>query len=179
MNTILAFASTDRPEVDQAGSKALADADLDLRALAQERTVLIDKIKKSPLVARVMDSRGKIYRPPRKAAQEGELAGVAISPGVVQGKVKVLHRAAGKPLLPGEILVTRATDPGWTPLFINAGGIILEIGGVLQYGAVVAREYGIPCVSGLDGATDKLRDGQMVEVDGSNGIVRILDSPPT
>ena len=59
--------------------------------------------------------------------------------------------------------------------FINAGGIILEIGSALQHGAVVAREYGIPCASGLDGATDKLKDGQMVEVDGSNGIVRILE----
>jgi phosphoenolpyruvate synthase/pyruvate phosphate dikinase len=92
----------------------------------------------------------------------------------VQGRVKVLQRADEKPLLPGEILVARVTDPGWTPLFIHAGGIILEIGGALQHGAVVAREYGIPCVSGLTGATELLKDGQMVEVDGSNGIVRIL-----
>ncbi len=77
---------------------------------------------------------------------------------------------------PGEILVARATDPGWTPLFINARGIILEIGGALQHGAVVAREYGIPCVSGLDGATTVLKDGQLVEVDGSHGQVRILES---
>ena len=67
----------------------------------------------------------------------GELVGVPISAGVVQGTVKVLHRADEKKLLPGEILVTRATDPGWTPLFIHAGGIILEIGGALQHGAVV------------------------------------------
>lgn len=154
--------------------RALAAAALDLRALAQERSVLINKIKRSHLVARVIDSRGKIFYPPRKAAQDGELAGVSISPGVVQGRVKVLHRADEKPLLPGEILVTRATDPGWTPLFINAGGIVLEIGGALQHGAVVAREYGIPCVSGLAGATDTLKDGQMVEVDGTNGIVRLL-----
>jgi pyruvate,water dikinase len=94
----------------------------------------------------------------------------------VRGSVKVLHRADEKPLLPGEILVTRATDPGWTPLFIHAGGIVLEIGGALQHGAVVAREYGIPCVSGLAGATDVLKDGQLVEVDGSNGTVRILET---
>jgi pyruvate,water dikinase len=155
--------------------RALADAALDLRDLARERTEFIDRAKKSPLVARVIDSRGKIYHPPRKEAAAGELAGVSISPGVVRGRVKVLHRADEKPLLPGEILVTRATDPGWTPLFIHAGGIVLEIGGVLQHGAVVAREYGIPCVSGLAGATDTLKDGQMVEVDGTNGIVRILD----
>jgi phosphoenolpyruvate synthase/pyruvate phosphate dikinase len=155
---------------------ALNDSSLDLRALAKERTFILNKIKKSHLIPRVIDSRGKIYHPPRKDAKAGELIGVSISPGIVQGKVKVLHRIDEKKLLPGEILVTKVTDPGWTPLFINAKGIILEIGSVLQHGAVVAREYGIPCVSGLDGATDKLKDGQMVEVDGSNGIVRILEN---
>ena len=153
---------------------AQADPALDLRALAQERTVLTNKIRKSKLVARIINSRGKIYYPPRKAGADGELSGVPISPGVVHGRVKVLHSASEKKLLPGEILVACATDPGWTPLFINAKGIILEIGGALQHGAVVAREYGIPCVSGLDDATSLLKDGQLVEVDGSNGIIRIL-----
>jgi phosphoenolpyruvate synthase/pyruvate phosphate dikinase len=154
---------------------AQADPALDLRALAQERTVLTNKIRKNKLVARIIDSRGKIYYPLRKAGAGGELSGVPISPGVVHGRVKVLHSASEKKLLPGEILVARVTDPGWTPLFINAKGIILEIGGALQHGAVVAREYGIPCVSGLDDATSLLKDGQLVEVDGSNGIIRILE----
>jgi phosphoenolpyruvate synthase/pyruvate phosphate dikinase len=158
-------------DIDRAG----IDPTLDLRALAHERTVLINKIRKSHLVARIIDSRGKIYFPPHQAVTDGELTGVPISPGVVQGRVKVFRHATDKQLLPGEILVARATDPGWTPLFINARGIILEIGGALQHGAVIAREYGIPCVSGLDDATSKLKDGQLVEVDGSNGIVRILE----
>ncbi len=156
--------------------RARTDPTLDLRALAQEHTVLINKIRKSKLVARVIDSRGKIYYPPRSIATDGEMTGVPISPGVVQGRVKVFQYATEKQPLPGEILVARATDPGWTPLFINARGIILEIGGALQHGAVVAREYGIPCVSGLDGATTILKDGQLVEVDGSHGLVRILES---
>jgi rifampicin phosphotransferase len=155
--------------------RAVSDTLLDLRAMAKERTVLINKIRKSKLAARILDSRGKIFYPPRKAVKDGELSGVPISPGVVQGRVKVLHTADAKPLLPGEILVARATDPGWTPLFINAAGIILEIGGALQHGAVVAREYGTPCVSGVDDATNLLKDGQLVEVDGSNGVVRVLD----
>ncbi|NIV29149.1 MAG: hypothetical protein GWN58_06455, partial [Anaerolineae bacterium] len=108
--------------------RALADPELDLRALGQERRAPVDRIRKSHLMARVIDSRGRIYTPPRREAGPGELAGVSISPGVVQGRVKVLHHADEKPLLPGEILVTRATDPGWTPLFIHAGGIVLEIG---------------------------------------------------
>ena len=74
--------------------------------------------------------------------------------------------------------MARAADPGWTPLFINAAGIILEVGGVLQHGAVVAREYGIPCVSGVDDATDLLQDGQTVEVDGSSGYIRVLAGDP-
>ncbi len=154
---------------------ALINPVLDLRVLAAERSALIHKIKRSHLVARIIDSRGKIFYPPRKAAADGEFSGVPISPGMVQGRVKVLNFANEKPLLPGEILVARATDPGWTPLFINAKGIILEIGGALQHGAVVAREYGIPCVSGMDDATHLLKDGQLVEVDGSNGVVRLLD----
>jgi pyruvate,water dikinase len=158
-------------DIDRAG----IDPMLDLRTLAQERTVLTNKIKKSRLVARIIDSRGRIYFPPRQAVTDGELIGVPISPGVVQGRVKVFRHATDKQLLPSEILVARATDPGWTPLFIHARGIIMEIGGALQHGAVVAREYGIPCVSGVDDATHLLKDGQLVEVDGSNGIVRILD----
>lgn len=157
-------------DIDQ----ARADPSLDLRALARERTVLIHKIRRSRLVARIIDSRGKIFYPPHQPTADGELRGVPISPGVVQGRVKVFRHATDKQLRPGEILVARATDPGWTPLFINASGIILEIGGALQHGAVVAREYGIPCVSGVDDAVNLLQDGQPVEVDGSNGIVRIL-----
>lgn len=159
---------------------ALNHPTLDLRTLAKERSALIRKVKKSHLTARIIDSRGKIFYPPRTAAADGELVGVPISPGVIRGRVKVLNSASEKILLPGEILVARATDPGWTPLFINARGIILEIGGALQHGAVVAREYGIPCVSGVDDATCLLTDGQLVEVDGSNGIVRVLDGkkPP-
>ncbi|MDJ0752773.1 MAG: PEP/pyruvate-binding domain-containing protein [Ardenticatenaceae bacterium] len=155
--------------------RALTDHKLDLRTLAAERSALINKIKKSHLVPRIIDSRGKIFSPPRREAAEGELPGMSISVGVVRGRVKVLRQVDEKKLLPGEILVTRATDPGWTPLFINAGGIILEIGGALQHGAVVAREYGVPCVSGIDRVTEKLKDGQLVEVDGTQGIVRILE----
>lgn len=156
--------------------RATADRSLDLRALGRERSTLIDRIRKSRVAVRIIDSRGRIYFPSRKAGQDGVLSGVSISPGVAKGRVKVLKSATDKRLLPGEILVARAADPGWTPLFINAAGIILEVGGVLQHGAVVAREYGIPCVSGVDDATDVLKDGQTVEIDGSSGFVRVLDA---
>jgi phosphohistidine swiveling domain-containing protein len=158
--------------------RGAADRSLDLRVLGRERTALIDRMKRSRVAARIIDSRGRIYFPPRKAGQDGVMSGVPISPGVAKGRVKVLASATDKRLLPGEILVARAVDPGWTPLFINAAGIILEVGGALQHGAVVAREYGIPCVSGVDDATGILQDGQTVEVDGSSGCVRVLDGDP-
>ena len=71
--------------------------------------------------------------------------------------------------------MTVATEPAWTPVFVNASGVVLEVGGGLQHGAIIAREYGIPCVSGLPGVTGIIKDGDMLEVDGTNGIVRILE----
>jgi len=123
---------------------------------------------------KVVDSRGRIPRIAGKMTEKGDLQGEPISPGVVTGRVKVLQSPNEKPLMPGEILVTRATDPGWTPLFINAAAILLEVGGTLQHGALVAREYGKPCIVGLVDVVEHLKDGQLVEVDADNGIVRVL-----
>jgi pyruvate,water dikinase len=86
----------------------------------------------------------------------------------------LLHDPHEKPVDKGDILVAYTTDPGWTPLFVNAAAVVLEVGGVLQHGAVVAREYGKPCVVGIDQVMQRLRDGQQVEVDGSSGTVRVL-----
>ena len=87
----------------------------------------------------------------------------------------MLHTPDEKPILPGEILIARATDPGWTPLFLNAGGIVLEIGGLLQHGALVAREYCKPCVAGIENITSLLKDGQVIEMNGTTGIIRIIN----
>ncbi len=155
--------------------KAASDPSLDLRALACQRSEFIHRLEKSHYTVRIIDSRGKIFFPPIKQAEDGAFVGIPISPGMIRGRAKVLQHANEKKLMPGEILVARATDPGWTPLFINAKGIVLEVGGALQHGAVVAREYGIPCVSGISNAVDMIKDGQLIEVDGSNGIIRILE----
>jgi pyruvate,water dikinase len=102
------------------------------------------------------------------------LRGVAASRGRVIGVARVVSdpRAAHR-LRPGEILVTRATDPGWTPVFSVIGGLVLEVGGTLSHGAIVAREYGLPAVVNVPDATRRIRDGQTVTVDGSEGIVKI------
>ena len=73
----------------------------------------------------------------------------------------------------GDILVAHATDPGWTPLFLKAGAVVMELGGMLSHGAVVAREYGLPAVVNVVGATEALKDGQVVTVDGNRGVVQV------
>ena len=78
------------------------------------------------------------------------------------------------PINQGDILVTVATEPSWTPVFANAAAVVMEVGGALQHGAVIAREYGLPCVSGLPGVTSIIPDGAQIEVDGNSGIVRLL-----
>ncbi|KYK27905.1 MAG: hypothetical protein AYK19_06330 [Theionarchaea archaeon DG-70-1] len=150
------------------------DPSLDLRLLAEKNTKFLKKIKHIRDFPRLIDSRGKIFHPPQRAITENELVGQPISPGIVRGPVKVLHTPDEKPVLPGDILVARATDPGWTPLFINAGGIILEVGGLLQHGALVAREYGKPCIAGIENVTSLFTDGQTIEMDGLTGVVQLI-----
>jgi len=107
-------------------------------------------------------------------AQEGRvLVGSPVSPGVAEGVVRVVLDPRSTQLLPGEILVCPGTDPSWTPLFLAAGGLVMEVGGMMTHGAVVAREYGIPAVVGVDEATQKLHTGQRVRLDGSSGRVII------
>ncbi len=88
-------------------------------------------------------------------------------------KARVILNPTGAHLDPGEILVAPSTDPGWTPLFLTAGGLVMEMGGAMSHGAVVAREYGIPAVVGVPGATERITTGQQITVDGSAGAVFI------
>jgi pyruvate,water dikinase len=103
------------------------------------------------------------------------LIGDGVSPGIAEGPVRVVLSPHGVRLNAGEILVCRATDPGWTPLFLTAGGLVMEMGGLVTHGSVVAREYGIPAVVGVEEVTRRLRTGQRVQIDGSAGRVRVLD----
>jgi phosphohistidine swiveling domain-containing protein len=107
---------------------------------------------------------------PQPAAAD-RLAGTPASAGTATGKVRVIMDPVGARLEPGEILVAPSTDPGWTPLFMTAGALVMEMGGVVSHGAVVAREYGIPAVVGVADATTRLRDGQDITVDGAAGTV--------
>ena len=103
------------------------------------------------------------------------LTGLAVSPGVVTGPARVILRAnTDGQVLPGEILVAPFTDPGWTPYFLPAAAIVMDQGGLLSHGSIVAREYGIPAVVNVGPATRIIETGQTIQVDGNSGVVRIL-----
>ena len=124
----------------------------------------------------LFDSRGRIFFKEKKISnKKNELIGETVSFGKIRGKAKVLKSVNEKVFNPGEILITKATDPGWTPLIINCGGIVLEVGGMLQHGALVSREFNKPCVVGIDNVTEIIKDGEEIEVDAIEGVVRMLD----
>jgi pyruvate,water dikinase len=104
---------------------------------------------------------------------DGALAGSPASAGTVTGPARVVLDPVGAHLEPGEILVAPSTDPGWTPLFLTAGGLVMEMGGSNSHGAVVAREYGIPAVVGVPEATSRIETGQLITVDGASGLVTV------
>ena len=156
--------------------RAETDDTLDLRAVVAERGAFYRDVKaRVRHFPHLIDSRGRVLKPVREF-QPGELRGVPVSPGIVRGPAKVLDSPLEKTLLPGDVLVAHTTDPGWTPLFINVAAVLLEVGGELQHGALLAREYGKPCVAGIVGLMERLQDGQIVEVDGDQGVVRIIES---
>jgi pyruvate,water dikinase len=111
------------------------------------------------------------------SAAAGVLSGTPASAGTVTARARVILDPEGAHLEPGEILVAPSTDPGWTPLFLTAGGLVMEMGGPNSHGAVVAREYGIPAVVGVPDATARIVTGDSITVDGAAGTVT-PDAPP-
>ncbi len=125
---------------------------------------------------RVLTSDGEVvagsYR--RDDLPAGALVGLPVSAGIVEGRARVVLNMAEADLEPGDILVTAYTDPSWTPLFVAIGGLVTEVGGLMTHGAVIAREYGLPAVVGVEQATRLIRDGQRIRVHGTDGYVEIL-----
>ena len=105
----------------------------------------------------------------------GALPGTPVSAGVVEGRARVVKDIAQADLEPGDVLVTAYTDPSWTPLFVAVAGLVTEVGGQMTHGAVIAREYGLPAVVAVDQATRRIRDGQRIRVNGTDGYVELLD----
>jgi pyruvate,water dikinase len=128
-------------------------------------------------------------KPPRVLTSDGEalagkyrqgevpaaaLVGLAVSAGTVEGRARVILDAAQAELEPGDILVTVYTDPSWTPAFVAIKGLVTEVGGLMTHGAVIAREYGVPAVVGVEHATRQIRDGQRIRVNGTDGYIELL-----
>ncbi|MGQ4360241.1 rifamycin-inactivating phosphotransferase [Streptomyces sp. SAS_272] len=125
---------------------------------------------------RVLTSDGEAvtgaYR--RDDVPAGALAGLPVSDGIVEGRARVILDMAQADLETGDILVTTYTDPSWSPLFVGITGLVTEVGGLMTHGAVIAREYGLPAVVGVEQATRLIRDGQLIRVHATDGYVEIL-----
>lgn len=124
---------------------------------------------------RVMTSEGEVVSGEYDTdIPQGALAGTAVSTGVVEGRARVVIKLEDANIEEGDILVTAFTDPSWTPLFVSVKGLVTEAGGVATHGAVIAREYGLPAVVGVENATRLIRDGQRIRVNGTEGYVEVL-----
>jgi phosphoenolpyruvate synthase/pyruvate phosphate dikinase len=156
---------------------------------------LHDVVRTSKLDYQIISKRKEDYRffekltPPRVITSDGEIiageykrenlpanaiAGLAVSSGVVEGRARVILNMEDANLEDGDILVTSFTDPGWTPLFVSLKGLVTEVGGLMTHGAVIAREYGLPAVVGVEDATKLIKDGQRIRVHGTEGYIEIL-----
>ena len=125
---------------------------------------------------RVLTSDGEAvagsYR--REDVPAGALVGLPVSAGTIEGRARVILEMAEADLEAGDILITAYTDPSWSPLFVAIAGLVTEVGGLMTHGAVIAREYGLPAVVGVEHATRLIRDGQRIRVHGTDGYVEIL-----
>ncbi|WP_147534342.1 phosphoenolpyruvate synthase [Bacillus marasmi] len=125
---------------------------------------------------RVITSDGEIVtgKYKRENLPPRAIAGLPVSSGVIEGRARVILNMEEADLEEGDILVTAFTDPSWTPLFVSVKGLVTEVGGLMTHGAVIAREYGLPAVVGMDHATKLIKDGQRIRVNGTDGYIEIL-----
>lgn len=143
----------------------------------ERRAEAVRAFRDAPPLGALVDHRG---RPATAIAETEGVTGWGASPGVHRGPVRVVRDATvAADLSPGDVLVAPSTDPSWTPLFLVAGAVVVERGGPLSHAAIVARELGLPAVLNATGATHKLADGLVVEVDGDEGIVTVLERGAT
>jgi pyruvate,water dikinase len=146
----------------------------DSRSLVRDRRTVYEREIGRRHVPRLLLSDGTeptLETQDVRVSEEGVLRGTPASGGVVTENARVILDPGEAGLEPGEILVAPSTDPGWTPLFLTAGGLVMEMGGPMSHGAIVAREYGIPAVVGVPDATEIIITGQTITVDGSTGEI--------
>lgn len=149
----------------------------DQRALVASRRATYARELGRRRLPRVLLSDGTEPEAALNAVSGADLRGTPASAGRVTARARVVLDPTGAKLEPGEILVAPSTDPGWTPLFLTAGGLVMEMGGAMSHGAVVAREYGIVAVVGVPRATERIETGQLITVDGGTGAIVIEEDP--
>ena len=149
----------------------------DWKMLIAERRDTYERELRRRQVPRILVSDGRAFYEGLGSETDTDnvITGSPVSPGVAEGTVHIIFEPNGAQLVPGEILVCPGTDPAWTPLFMAAGGLITEVGGMMTHGSVVAREYGIPAVVGVHQATTRLKNGQRIRIDGTAGKVVVLE----
>jgi pyruvate,water dikinase len=152
----------------------------DLRALVAGRRALYERnLRLTPPAVVVGRFDPEAFVPDAVDGGRKVFHGLGVSAGTATGRARVILRSdATERVRPGEILVAPFTDPGWTPYFLAAAGIVMDMGGMLSHGSIVAREYGIPAVVNVGPATQIIRTGQWLEVDADRGVVKVLDAAP-
>jgi pyruvate,water dikinase len=162
--------------LDELAAVAEKRVDFDIHQTIKNRRLEYEKYKSltpPEIVIGRFDS--DTYVPEEIDTQVTLLKGTSACPGIVKGPARVILRAdENQHVQPGEILVAPFTDPGWTPYFLNAAGIVMDQGGLLAHGSIIAREYGIPAVVNVGPATKIIKTGQMIQVDANRGVVKIL-----
>jgi len=168
---------TDVTEGNLRKSVSVPSATSVYKTLITERRAVYMREERRKQIPRILVSDGRAFYEGVGAQTDSgnTITGSPVSPGVVEGIVHVVFDPRTTQLAPGEILVCPGTDPAWTPLFLSAGGLVMEVGGMMTHGSVVAREYGIPAVVGVHKATSRLESGQRIRVDGSTGQIVVLE----
>jgi pyruvate,water dikinase len=167
-------------EIEELQSGSLWDPGTDLRALVAGRRALYEQnLKITPPAVVVGRFDPRAFVPDAVDRGTKVFHGLGVSAGAATGRARVVLRSDAKERVqPGEILVAPFTDPGWTPYFVAAAGIVMDTGGMLSHGSILAREYGIPAVVNVGPATQIIRTGQWLEVDADRGVVKMLDAAP-
>lgn len=154
---------------------AVRTGSLDYRIIEERKAAYQHYEKLTP--PRLMTSEGEVIFGEYNSGHlpEGALAGIPVSAGVIEGRARVVLKMEEADIEEGDILVTAFTDPSWTPLFVSVKGLVTEVGGLMTHGAVIAREYGLPAVVGVEHGTKEIKDGQRIRINGSEGYVKILE----
>ncbi len=144
--------------------------------ISRNKSVYEKEMTRTSIPRMILNNGASYYSSTIPSKDSRSLKGMPLSPGVHTGRIRIVTDPTNTELVEGEIMVTESTNPAWTPLFATAGALIMEYGGPISHGGIVAREYGIPAVVGISSTASRLQDGQLARVDGESGSVEIIEA---